>query len=161
MPGRTVYLHPLHNFAVIAYDPDSVGDTPVTEVTLADEDAGEGDRLWLVGLNRDHVVAHTRTEVERVEPVLLEDAISRALELKKGKEEEKLSMDDRGHMRVQGGDELVCMEKVVSVGIGMESSGWSFELASARGAAARPPEQERRRHHLGAAAEKIGGASEV
>ena len=35
VPGRVVYVHPLHNYAVVAYDPRLIGSTPVKSAHLA------------------------------------------------------------------------------------------------------------------------------
>src|SRR5215472_4509013 len=34
VPGRVVYVHPLHNYAVVAYDPKLIGTTPVRSAKL-------------------------------------------------------------------------------------------------------------------------------
>jgi hypothetical protein len=35
IPGSILFLHPVHNFTLLQYDPALIGDTPVTEVALA------------------------------------------------------------------------------------------------------------------------------
>ncbi|HHO54697.1 MAG TPA: hypothetical protein ENK18_28455, partial [Deltaproteobacteria bacterium] len=67
VPGRLIYLHPTHNLAVLAYDPAALGDLEVTDVGLAPEGPEEGDRVWLVGLDGDHLVVSKKTRVELVE----------------------------------------------------------------------------------------------
>ncbi len=32
--GKIEQLHPLHNFAIVSYDPESIGDTPVKAATF-------------------------------------------------------------------------------------------------------------------------------
>jgi len=71
VPGRLVYLHPVHNFAVVAYDPAQLGALSVGEVVWDTELPEEGDRLWQVGLNSDREVVVTETKVSEVAPLLL------------------------------------------------------------------------------------------
>ena len=49
VPGRVVYIHPLHNFAVVAYDPKLLGSTPVKSARLSPRDFIAGERIWVVG----------------------------------------------------------------------------------------------------------------
>jgi S1-C subfamily serine protease len=71
VPGRMVYLHPIHNFAVLGYDPALLGDTPVNAVTFSDKPVRSGDRVWQVGLDADHAVVSMATRVSSIEPVEL------------------------------------------------------------------------------------------
>ena len=51
-PGRVVYIHPLHNLAVVAYDPKLIGSTPVRAAKLAVRDLKAGETVSVVGLAR-------------------------------------------------------------------------------------------------------------
>src|ERR1700732_2346252 len=53
VPGRVVYIHPLHNFAVVAYDPRLIGSTPVKSAKLTPRALAPGERLWGVGVGAD------------------------------------------------------------------------------------------------------------
>ena len=58
-------MHPLHNFAFVAYDPSLVT-VPVTAATLASGEGGglaAGDRAWLLGLCSDRLDAGSATTV--------------------------------------------------------------------------------------------------
>ena len=71
VPGTLVFLHPTHNVAVLRYDPAQLGDLEVTSVPLAPAGPEVGDRVWLVGLDGDSVVAHQRTRVDAMEHLYL------------------------------------------------------------------------------------------
>jgi len=69
--GKVEYVHPLHNFAVVSYDPAIIGDTPVRSATLSLSMPEPGDRLLAVGLKSDHQLAHQESVVSSVDPVML------------------------------------------------------------------------------------------
>ncbi|MGI9237241.1 MAG: trypsin-like peptidase domain-containing protein [Woeseiaceae bacterium] len=69
--GRIEQLHPLHNFAIISYDPASIGSTPVREATFNTRPLKPGDDVWVVGIKADHQLVHQRSTVSSVEPLLL------------------------------------------------------------------------------------------
>lgn len=69
IPGRVVFVHPLHNLTVVGYDPALIGDTPVRSADLAPAPAKSGDRVTVVGLKGDHRLASQATEVSSVDAV--------------------------------------------------------------------------------------------
>lgn len=69
VPGRVEWIHPLHNLAVVGYDPALVGDTPVRDVDFNLSRVSPGDRLWVVGLKGDHSLVAQSTEVASIDPV--------------------------------------------------------------------------------------------
>ena len=69
--GRVEYVHPLHNLAVVAYDPALIGDTPVRAATLSTEELLPGDDVWVVGLKGDHQLVHQQSTVASIDPMLL------------------------------------------------------------------------------------------
>ena len=71
VPGRVVYVNPLHNLSVVAYDPALIGNTPVKSATLAPGALHEGNPVWVVGLSADGQ-PHTRnTQIANVSPLAL------------------------------------------------------------------------------------------
>ncbi|HEY4340190.1 MAG TPA: trypsin-like peptidase domain-containing protein [Steroidobacteraceae bacterium] len=71
VPGRVVYVNPLHNLSVVAYDPALIGTTPVKSATLAPGALHEGNPVWVVGLSADGQ-PHTRnTQIANVSPLAL------------------------------------------------------------------------------------------
>jgi S1-C subfamily serine protease len=71
IPGEVVYLHPVHNFAVVRYDPDLIGDSPVESARFRDDEIAPGDSTWLVGMSGDQRIVSRETRVARREPVAL------------------------------------------------------------------------------------------
>jgi S1-C subfamily serine protease len=67
VPGKVEFIHPLHNLAVVSYDPKSVGDTPVRAATLIDKPLGAGDDVWVVGERSDSKIMSQRTQVASVD----------------------------------------------------------------------------------------------
>jgi S1-C subfamily serine protease len=71
VPGRVVYIHPQHNFAVVAYDPKLIGATPVRSAKLAPRELHAGERLWVVGLGGDSEMHARSTEIASIDPLEL------------------------------------------------------------------------------------------
>src|SRR6185295_11368686 len=49
IPGKVEFVHPLHNLAIISYDPKLIGNTPVRSAKLLDRRIVPGENLWVVG----------------------------------------------------------------------------------------------------------------
>ncbi|HYX74892.1 MAG TPA: trypsin-like peptidase domain-containing protein [Steroidobacteraceae bacterium] len=71
VPGRVVYVHPLHNYAVVAYDPRVLGTTPVRAAKLAPRELAPGESLWAVGLGADSQMRSRSTQIAGIEPLEL------------------------------------------------------------------------------------------
>lgn len=71
VPGKVEYIHPLHNLALLSYDPALVGDTPVRSAELLTRMPDPGDSLWVVGLRGDNKLVYQASEVASIDPVLL------------------------------------------------------------------------------------------
>ena len=69
--GKVEALHPLHNLAIVSYDPESIGDTPVREAQFQTDPLAAGDKAWVVGIKADHQLVHQETTVSAVEPLIL------------------------------------------------------------------------------------------
>lgn len=69
--ARVEALHPLHNFAIVSYDPSSIGDTPVRAASFNHRQLKSGDKLWVVGIKGDHQLVHQESTVSAVEPLIL------------------------------------------------------------------------------------------
>jgi S1-C subfamily serine protease len=69
--ARIEQLHPLHNLAIVSYDPATIGDTPVREATFNTTGLQPGDDVWVVGIKADHQLVHQKSTVASVDPLLL------------------------------------------------------------------------------------------
>ncbi len=71
VPGRVVYIHPQHNFAVVAYDPALIGTTPVKSARLTPRELTAGEDVWVVGLGGDSQMHVRKTEIASIDPLEL------------------------------------------------------------------------------------------
>ena len=69
--AEVVQVHPLHNLAIVAYDPATIGDTPVQTAKFNTDTLAAGDQVWVVGMKADHQLVHQETRVASVDPLLL------------------------------------------------------------------------------------------
>ena len=69
VPGKVVFIHPLHNLAVISYDPKSIGNTPVRAATLVTRALSPGDDVWVVGQRADSKLQSQKTQISSVDVV--------------------------------------------------------------------------------------------
>jgi pro-apoptotic serine protease NMA111 len=69
VPGRVEYLHPLHNLALISYDPALIGATPARAAAFRPVDLQPGETVWAVGMRADGKVQSRSTTVASVDPV--------------------------------------------------------------------------------------------
>lgn len=63
------YVHPLHNLAVVRYDPRQLGETPVKAVKFAERMPGTGETVHVVGLQGDNRVVSQQATVSSIGPV--------------------------------------------------------------------------------------------
>lgn len=69
--AKVEQLHPLHNLAIVSYDPATIGDTPVREAQFNTDPLTAGDRVLIVGIKGDHRLVHQESTVSAVEPLVL------------------------------------------------------------------------------------------
>jgi pro-apoptotic serine protease NMA111 len=69
VPGKVEFIHPLHNIAVVSYDPASIGDTPVRAATLINRELSAGDDVWVVGQRSDSKIVSQKTTVSGIDVV--------------------------------------------------------------------------------------------
>ncbi len=66
IPGRVEYIHPLHNLAVVSYDPKLIGNTPVKSASFLSKTLFPGDDVAVVGLSPDFRTMSQSSEVANV-----------------------------------------------------------------------------------------------
>jgi len=71
VPGRVEYVHPLHNLALVSYDPALIGDTPVQAASFSAGKVSDGDEIWVVGLKRNSKPFIQKTQVATVDALSL------------------------------------------------------------------------------------------
>ena len=69
VPGKVEFIHPLHNLAVVSYDPKSIGESPVRSATLIEKELIAGDDVWVVGQRSDSKIMSQKTQVAGVDAV--------------------------------------------------------------------------------------------
>jgi S1-C subfamily serine protease len=65
------FVHPLHNLAIVSYDPKLVGTTPVRSAKLLDRKVSLGESLWVVGMGADSELNTRATQVSALSPIQL------------------------------------------------------------------------------------------
>ena len=68
IPGHVEYIHPLHNLAVLSYDPNLIGDTPVVSAQFSTRKLEAGNEVYVVGLSPDHQVMSQAAQVATIAP---------------------------------------------------------------------------------------------
>ncbi len=71
VPGRVVFVHPLHNLAMVQYDPTLIGTTPVRSAKLGRKPLRAGAEVTVVGLAPDTGIKSRTTSVADIDPVAL------------------------------------------------------------------------------------------
>jgi S1-C subfamily serine protease len=69
VPGQVAWIHPLHNLALVSYDPAAVGDTPVRSARFAGRDVLAGEEVAVVGMKPDGRSVAQRARVASLDPV--------------------------------------------------------------------------------------------
>ena len=71
IPGKVEFVHPLHNLAIVSYDPKLIGTTPVRSAKLLDRRIVPGESLWVVGMGADSELNARTTQVATLTPIQL------------------------------------------------------------------------------------------
>jgi len=71
LPAEVVFLHPVHNFAVLKYDPSLLLGSTFTAVTLSQTPLQQGDDTLFVGLSRKYQPLWQMTNIARIEELFI------------------------------------------------------------------------------------------
>lgn len=71
IPGKVEFVHPLHNLAIVSYDPKLIGNTPVKSAKLLDRRIIPGEDVWVVGMGADSDLNVRHTQVASLVPIQL------------------------------------------------------------------------------------------
>ena len=63
IPGHVEFIHPLHNLAVVSYDPALIGATPVRAAQFSTRQLAAGQEVAVVGVAADHKVMSQSSQV--------------------------------------------------------------------------------------------------
>jgi len=104
--AKVEQLHPVHNLAIVSYDPRSIGDTPVRTAKFNTEPLQAGDDVLIVGIKGDHQLVHQQSTVSAVEPLILplsrtlrfRDANIEGISLVSPMDVDGVLVDDRGRV---------------------------------------------------------------
>jgi len=69
VPGRVEFVHPLHNLALVSFDPRLLDGTPIRAARLEPRELAPGETVTVAGLNGDSRVRSITTTVASVEGV--------------------------------------------------------------------------------------------
>jgi S1-C subfamily serine protease len=69
VPGRVEYLHPVHNVAIVSFDPTLIDGTPIRAASFDPRPLEAGEAVTVVGLTRDSRVQSLATAVASVDDV--------------------------------------------------------------------------------------------
>ena len=73
--GKVEYIHPLHNLAMVSYDPNLIGDTLIQEARFSTKPLQSGDEASFSGLKIDHQLFHQKVTVSSIDPLILPPSI--------------------------------------------------------------------------------------
>jgi membrane-associated protease RseP (regulator of RpoE activity) len=71
IPGKVEFVHPLHNLAIVSYDPKLIGNTPVKSARLNDRRIIPGESVWAVGIGADSELNIRPTQIAALDPIQL------------------------------------------------------------------------------------------
>jgi S1-C subfamily serine protease len=136
IPGKVVFVHPLHNLAVVSYDPQLIGSTPMRSAQLSTNTLRVGQNVSVVGMDGDGELKSRATQVVSIDPLDL--PLSRTMQFRDSNLEggqllnppsefDGVLVDDRGAVQalwssfpVDSGRETVQTNRAVAIDLVVE-----------------------------------------
>jgi len=72
IPAKVIFIHPLHNFAIVQYKPEWLGDTEVEEASISDRVLEAGDDVWLIALKNTQELLVEETKISAIDALEFE-----------------------------------------------------------------------------------------
>lgn len=69
IPGKVKFVHPLHNIAIVKYDPKLLGDSKAKAITINNQHLESGDKIWLVGIKSDQRLFAEPMNIASIDPL--------------------------------------------------------------------------------------------
>ena len=69
IPGKVEFVHPLHNLAVVSYDPKLIGTTPMRAAKLNPLPLQSGQAVTVIGMDGDGELKSRATQIASVDPL--------------------------------------------------------------------------------------------
>jgi len=80
IPGKVEFVHPLHNLAVVSYDPQLLGTTPMRSAKFNPLPLQNGQTVTVIGMDGDGELKSRTTQVASVDP--LDMPLSRTMQFR-------------------------------------------------------------------------------
>jgi S1-C subfamily serine protease len=80
IPGKVEFIHPLHNLAVVSYDPKLIGTTPMRAAKLNPLPLQNGQAVTVIGMDSDGELKSRATQIASVDP--LDMPLSRTMQFR-------------------------------------------------------------------------------
>jgi hypothetical protein len=74
IPGKVLYLHPIHNFAIIRYDPSLLIGDKFKNAPFSSETPQAGEDVWLIGITHTQQPFAQSTNVSKVEELFINES---------------------------------------------------------------------------------------
>jgi S1-C subfamily serine protease len=71
IPAEVLFVHPLHSYALIKYDPKLLVDSELRSAQLKDAPLSAGDAVWLVGYQTSNRLVSEKLNVSSFDPLIL------------------------------------------------------------------------------------------